>query len=130
MPPEPLYILLIDISGDILPLLGNSPPPDMEITTVRDRGEALQQLESMARFDVVCIESPMPDGTDVVALVRTVKEKHPTTGVLVLGKEQSMSLGMSCIGAGAYDYQGIAGVGAGIICGQIRRAAASTPRRP
>jgi two-component system, NtrC family, response regulator AtoC len=66
-------------------------------------GEEALRLDKAAEFDVVITDLRMP-GVDGLQVVRTIKNLHPETVLIVMTGFASMETVVDAISAGAYDY--------------------------
>jgi DNA-binding NtrC family response regulator len=95
-------ILLVEDKPNMLALLEQMLREHYDVTSARDGKQALDILGQQA-FDVVLTDVRMP-GADGLEILRAVKDRDPTTEVIVMTAFASIEAAVEAIKAGAYDY--------------------------
>jgi DNA-binding NtrC family response regulator len=96
-------ILVVDDDAAALSSLGEAMALEgYEVRLAASGGEALRMDEQM-EFDVVITDLRMQD-IDGLRVVRTIKNSHPETVLIVMTGFASMETVVDAISAGAYDY--------------------------
>jgi DNA-binding NtrC family response regulator len=100
---EVIRVLLVDDEADYLASLRDAlQRRKMQVSTAAD-GEAALASCSEREFDVVLADVRMP-GMDGIALLRRIRQTHPTTQVIVLTGHPSMADAVEGLREGAFDF--------------------------
>jgi two-component system, NtrC family, response regulator AtoC len=96
-------ILVVDDDAASLSSLGEAMTREGYEVSLASSGEEALRLNDRLEFDVVITDLRMP-GIDGLRVVRTVKNAHPDTVLIVMTGFASMDTVVDAISAGAYDY--------------------------
>jgi len=96
-------ILIVDDDTASLSSLGEAMTRDGHDVSLASSGEEALRLDEQNEFDVVITDLRM-QGVDGLRVVRTIKNSHPVTVLIVMTGFASMETVVDAISAGAYDY--------------------------
>ena len=96
-------ILIVDDDSASLSSLGEAMTREGYEVTLAASGEEALRLNGQTEFDVVITDLRM-QGIDGLQVVRTVKQSHPETVLIVMTGFASMDTVVDAMSAGAYDY--------------------------
>ncbi len=96
-------ILIVDDDTASLSSLGEAMTRDGYDVSLASSGEEALRLDEKNEFDVVITDLRM-QGIDGLRVVRTIKNSHPETVLIVMTGFASMETVVDAISAGAYDY--------------------------
>ena len=96
-------ILIVDDDTASLSSLGEAMTRDGYDASLASSGEEALRLDEQNEFDVVITDLRM-QGVDGLRVVRTIKNSHPVTVLIVMTGFASMETVVDAISAGAYDY--------------------------
>jgi DNA-binding NtrC family response regulator len=95
-------VLVVDDKPNLLGLLRQILSTAYEVETASDGAAALNVVATRA-FDVVLTDVKMP-GADGFEVVRAVKQRWPSTEVIMMTAYASIETAMEAVRLGAYDY--------------------------
>lgn len=95
-------LVVVDDSGNMRELLRDILSPHHDVTSAADGATARTLLESSS-FDVILTDVRMP-GLDGFELMRLVRERWPSTEVVMMTAFASVPAAVEAIRLGAYDY--------------------------
>lgn len=96
-------ILVIDDEAIVLTSCKRALTPEgYEIETANNPADGLKMLESET-FDLVLVDLKMPD-MDGIEVLRIIKEKWPSTGVIIITGYQTVGTAVKAVKLGAHDY--------------------------
>ncbi len=95
-------VLVVDDKPNMLGLLHQILDDAYDVETASDGDEALKVIATRS-FDVVLTDVRMP-GADGFALIRVVKQRWPSTEVVMMTAFASIETAVEAIKLGAYDY--------------------------
>jgi two-component system response regulator AtoC len=96
-------ILVVDDDAASLSSLGEAMAREGYEVSMAASGEEALRLDEQMEFDVVLTDLRM-QGIDGLRVVRTIKNSHPETVLIVMTGFASMDTVVDAISAGAYDY--------------------------
>ena len=102
-PPETLRVLVVDDNASLLRFLVSAFSANGCTVTQAGAAEPALALITAEPFDLVVSDIKMP-GLSGLDLLRAVKSKHPSTPVVLITGNPSVSSAVSGLRYGAYDY--------------------------
>ena len=106
LPSTKIRVLLVDDDADLrLTVYEFLESLNLSVTTARDGNEALSILKDPRfHYDIILTDLMMPPGPDGLEVMKTAKQRHPLSHVVIMTGYSCLDNALESIRRGAFDY--------------------------